>query len=46
MNKIIDRTYINKNIKWHQVDSNFNVDHVSDYAEISASIDHWKNILV
>jgi hypothetical protein len=46
MNKLIDRTYINKNIKWYQVDSNFNVDHVSDYAEISASIDHWKNILV
>ena len=46
MNKIINRNWINRNIKWHQVDSNFNVDHVSDYAEISASIDHWKNILV
>lgn len=46
MNKLIDRTYINKNIKWYQVDSDYNIDRVSDYAEISASIDHWKNILV
>jgi hypothetical protein len=46
MNRIIDRTWINPDIQWYQVDSNFNVDHVSDYDEIAASIDHWKNILV
>jgi hypothetical protein len=45
MKKIIDRNWINPDIKWYQVDDNYNIDHVSDYDEIAASIDHWKNIL-
>jgi hypothetical protein len=45
MNKTINRSWINRDIRWHQVDNNYNVDHVSDYDEIVASIDHWKNIL-